>query len=30
LQELRLRMMQVETSWERSALEYIDLYLSIL
>ena len=30
LQQLRLRMMQVETSWERSALEYIDLYLSIL
>jgi starch synthase len=29
LHELRSRMMQVETSWERSALQYIDLYLSI-
>ncbi len=30
MQQLRWRMMQVETSWERSALQYIDLYLSIL
>ncbi|MEX0636274.1 MAG: glycosyltransferase, partial [Ferruginibacter sp.] len=29
MQQLRLRMMQVETSWESSALKYIDLYLSI-
>ena len=29
LHGLRLRMMQVETSWEKSALEYLDLYLSI-
>jgi starch synthase len=29
MHELRLRMMQVETSWEKSALQYIDLYLSI-
>ncbi len=29
MHELRLRMMQVETSWEKSAQEYLDLYLSI-
>ena len=29
LHDLRLRMMQVETSWEKSASEYLDLYLSI-
>ena len=29
LHQLRLRMMKVETSWEKSALQYIDLYLSI-
>ena len=29
LHEVRLRMMQVETSWEKSALEYINLYLTI-
>jgi starch synthase len=29
LQQLRIRMMQVETSWEKSALEYVQLYLSI-
>lgn len=29
LQTIRKRMMKVETSWEKSALQYIDLYLSI-
>jgi starch synthase len=29
LTELRQRMMKVETSWEKSALQYIHLYLSI-
>lgn len=29
LTELRQRMMEVETSWEKSALQYIHLYLSI-
>ena len=29
LNELRHRMMKVETSWEKSALQYIHLYLSI-
>ncbi len=29
LHKVRLRMMAVETSWEKSALDYINLYLSI-
>jgi len=29
LHKMRLRMMKVETSWEKSAIEYINLYLSI-
>ncbi len=29
MNQLRRRMMQVETSWEKSALQYINLYLSI-
>lgn len=29
LRKVRLRMMAVETSWEKSALDYINLYLSI-
>jgi starch synthase len=29
MEEVRLRMMRIESSWESSALKYIDLYLSI-
>jgi starch synthase len=29
MEEVRLRMMNIESSWESSALKYIDLYLSI-
>ncbi len=29
LKKVRLRMMQVETSWEKSALEYVQLYSTI-